>query len=236
MVQIDGAVIIVPEELKAKILREGYRCKRRNRVPCSRNRDAALHAFRRLYPDKQHAILQVIALPSGVSADEHKDGIKINTPHLPPYCISPDWYTGPASHAMGSFGSVMAGFPPPAFFAPPTRQTTYREKPSHLALADIYYTQDSIADHFQDGRKLSETKRELEAGQIKVHDIPTITVVKYKSRWLTVDNRRLCVYKRVFSGQHSIPVLCGYQDDRFRNKLKQPDGGTVVHVRGAGFW
>ncbi|CAK0884276.1 unnamed protein product, partial [Prorocentrum cordatum] len=41
---------------------------------------------------------------------------------------------------------------------------------------DIYYTQDSVADHFKDRRTLAITRDELESGQKTVHDIPTITV------------------------------------------------------------
>jgi len=68
-----------------------------------------------------------------------------------------------------------------------------------------------------------------------VHDIPTITVVEHHGRWLTVDNRRLCVFKRVFHSSFEVPVLHGVKDFRFYAKLKQPHGGQSVHVRGRGF-
>mmetsp|Transcript_66334 Transcript_66334/g.154101 ORF Transcript_66334/g.154101 Transcript_66334/m.154101 type:complete len:211 (-) Transcript_66334:13-645(-) len=209
MVQIDGAVIVVPEELKDTILREGYRYTLRHRVPCSRDRAAAVRAFQRNHPHKAHSVIKVTSLPPGVDTEEYKDGFKINIPHLP------------AAHLRS--GSV-AGFAPQS-----------RSLPSELPLCEIYYTQDSIADHFQDGRMLRQTKHELQSGRTTVHDIPIITVVWYNSKWFTVDNRRVCVYKSVHPASFKIPVRIGVVDERFYNKLKQPHGGTSVSVRGRGF-
>ena len=39
---------------------------------------------------------------------------------------------------------------------------------------------------------------ELQSGCKTVDQIPAITVVRYNGRWLTVDNRRLYVFKRVY--------------------------------------
>eukprot|EP00928_Gymnodinium_smaydae_P089000 TRINITY_DN73015_c0_g1_i1.p1 TRINITY_DN73015_c0_g1~~TRINITY_DN73015_c0_g1_i1.p1 ORF type:complete len:242 (+),score=31.45 TRINITY_DN73015_c0_g1_i1:50-775(+) len=234
----DRAIIAVPLELKDKILSEGYRCTKRNRVPCSRLREGALRAYRRFNQGKPHAFLEIIALPPGVTADIFKDGIKINASYLPPSCFALDYVMsalrGFQQHGGTSFRQA-AQQPAPAFhtFSPFARQSD-SECPSQLALNDIYYTQDSIADHFQDGRTLQHTRKELEAG-LSVNRIPVITVVKHNGRWLSVDNRRLCVFKRVFFGSYNVPVKHGVRDHRFYNKLKQPNGGTSIFVRGRGF-
>ena len=88
MVNAVGCIVIVPAELKNKILREGYWCSRRHRVPCSRNRKSALQAYQQYYPGKPYAILEIVALPKGTDASVHKGGIKINSSHLPWTCLS----------------------------------------------------------------------------------------------------------------------------------------------------
>jgi len=80
-------VIAVPAGLESQILKEGYRCTKRRRVPCSHNREDALEAFKRFRPTQAHRFLEVIALPAGVTTDAHKSGLKINTPHLPAECL-----------------------------------------------------------------------------------------------------------------------------------------------------
>mmetsp|Transcript_43416 Transcript_43416/g.135060 ORF Transcript_43416/g.135060 Transcript_43416/m.135060 type:complete len:243 (-) Transcript_43416:100-828(-) len=241
MAHIDGAVIVVPGELKERILREGYRCSRRRRVPCSRDRGAALRAFQRFQPGKVHAFLEIVSLPAGVTAEDFKDGIKINTSHLPASCIRADSSSG-ARGRGGAFAPALAFAPQPSPFAPPAVAVGpsplgggFDPHPRELHLGDIYFTQDSIADHFRDGRMLAETRSELQRQIKSVHDIPTITVVRYNNKWFCVDNRRLCVYKRVYPASFKVPVVHGVQDGRFFDKLKQPHGGTTVHVRGRGF-
>jgi len=82
-----GAMIVVPRDLKDQILREGYRCSRRRRVPCAHDLSEALRGYSRFYPERPYALLEVIDLPDGFDAEVYKDGFKINTPHLPAGCI-----------------------------------------------------------------------------------------------------------------------------------------------------
>ncbi|CAK0822927.1 unnamed protein product [Prorocentrum cordatum] len=82
-----GAVIVVPRDLKDQILREGYRCSRRRRVPCSHDLSEALRGYKRFYSQRPYAILEVVDLPDGIGADVYKAGYKINTPHLPAGCL-----------------------------------------------------------------------------------------------------------------------------------------------------
>mmetsp|Transcript_71986 Transcript_71986/g.194710 ORF Transcript_71986/g.194710 Transcript_71986/m.194710 type:complete len:242 (+) Transcript_71986:91-816(+) len=241
MADVRDAVIVVPEELTSTILREGYRCSRRGRVPCSRSRSSALRAFQQWHPGRRHAFLRVVQLPPGITADVHEDGLKINTAHLPAACVTVDSPgSGRASGTLlqpgraGAAPQVHPGISASTAFDPAPRHPG-GHRPAKIALRDIYYTQDSVADHFKDRRTLAITRDELESGQKTVHDIPTITVVEHHGRWLTVDNRRLCVFKRVFHSSFEVPVLHGVKDFRFYAKLKQPHGGQSVHVRGRGF-
>lgn len=88
MEQGTGIFIAVPEDLAAKILCEGYQCSRRRRVPAHRNREGAIQAYRRSHRSRpRHTLLEVASLPSGVTTTTHKDGIKLETPHLPARCF-----------------------------------------------------------------------------------------------------------------------------------------------------
>lgn len=243
MAQGGGIVIAVPEDIAAKVLFEGYRCSRRGRVPASRNRDAALRAYRRCQPSRPPVLLEVVSLPAGVDTSPHKDGIKLSTAHLPGNCLT----RAPRPGSVPASSGVSAGLT--SSFQPPVRTASLRPpapRPSppswtlagmapgsraNMGLDQIFFSQDSIMAKFRDGRSLELMERELRSGQKSVGDIPTITVVYHNDRYYTVDNRRLHVFKRVFhTGQ--VPVIIGERDHRFHDKLTTTNGGTSIRVRG----
>merc|ERR1719245_1525099 len=82
-----GIFIVVPEDVGETILREGYRCTRRRRVPASHNMEAAQSAYRRHQRSRPPMRLKVVRLPMGVQTVPHKDGIKLSTQHLPAHCL-----------------------------------------------------------------------------------------------------------------------------------------------------
>ena len=130
-------------------------------------------------------------------------------------------------------------------FAPPPRKCQFRHDASmwmstasavdnerdRLPLEEIFYSQDSIKNKFQDGRSLGQMERELRVGEKQLSDIPRITVVRHEGRWFSVDNRRLWVFKRVFGPQQSVPVSRGAQDHRFWSKFTTNNQGVDVRVR-----
>ena len=131
---------------------------------------------------------------------------------------------GPPKHSQGQ----------PSFMPPP--RVVAFEMPSsastgHIPLQDIYYSQDSIKQSFQDGRSLAMMQRELLQGGKRVTDIPRITVVRSQGHWFSVDNRRLWVFKQVYSGTKAIPVYQGVQDHRFWNKFTTNNGGRQIRLR-----
>lgn len=236
-----GAVIVVPEDLKDTILLDGYRCSRRRRIPCSRDAGAALRAWRQFNPGRQHSFLRIVNLPPGTDAEVHKDGFKINVGHLPGHYLAlvtaayglgvPAAAAVAAAQPCGGFG-VGGAWPAAAnVFAPP-RRSALGSHPSELELRDIFFTQDSCANYFQDSRTLAQTESELRAGFTSPSYIETVTVVHYDGKWYTVDNRRVCVYKRVYPGNYTIPVRIGSADFRFHGKRTTTNGGTSIRVRG----
>lgn len=120
------------------------------------------------------------------------------------------------------------------FFVPPQRvafEMPSSASTSRIPLEDIYYSQDSIKQSFQDGQTLEKMKRQLLQGVKTVTDIPRITVVRHQGHWFSVDNRRLWVFKQVYSGTKTIPVCQGVQDHRFWNKFTTKNGGRQIRLR-----
>lgn len=138
---------------------------------------------------------------------------------------------GTLTHSQGQ-PSFM---PPPRVCHLPPRVVAFEMSSSastgHVPLEDIYYSQDSIKQSFQDGRSLAMMQRELLYGVKTVTDIPRITVVRHQGRWFSVDNRRLWVFKQVYSGTKAIPVCQGVHDHRFWNKFTTNNGGRQIRLR-----
>mmetsp|Transcript_53265 Transcript_53265/g.155158 ORF Transcript_53265/g.155158 Transcript_53265/m.155158 type:complete len:260 (-) Transcript_53265:215-994(-) len=108
MAEDTGIVIAVPEDIAFQILHEGYRCSNRRRVPASRNREAALRAYRRFQRSRPPVLLEVVSLPIGVHTTPHKDGIKLSTPHLPGRCLA----QAARPHSIPSFTAGSHSFRP----------------------------------------------------------------------------------------------------------------------------
>lgn len=71
-----------------------------------------------------------------------------------------------------------------------------------LSPSEIFFSQDSILNHFGNytphGNKLiGETLDDILLGKCKVTDLPTIKVVEKRGLWVTADNRRLWVFKKL---------------------------------------
>eukprot|EP00747_Dinoflagellata_sp_TGD_P221796 gnl/TRDRNA2_/TRDRNA2_93573_c0_seq1.p1 gnl/TRDRNA2_/TRDRNA2_93573_c0~~gnl/TRDRNA2_/TRDRNA2_93573_c0_seq1.p1 ORF type:complete len:257 (-),score=31.63 gnl/TRDRNA2_/TRDRNA2_93573_c0_seq1:54-824(-) len=234
----DGAIVIaVPDDIAQKILCEGYRCSRRRRVPASRNREAALRAYRRFQPSRPPVLLEVVSLPANVATVPHKDGIKITTSHLAGDCLARVPRPGSAPPHSGKMHVPLARTPsvPPAaaVLRPPSWSETHAPPGSRqlMQLGQIFFSQDSILQNFRDGRALTVMEGELRRNEKTVRDIPTITVVLQDGRWHCVDNRRLYVFKRAFKECDQVPVMIGVRDSRFYDKFTTKNRGESVRIR-----
>jgi len=124
MTQDTGIFIMVPEDIADKVLREGYCCSQRKKVPASNNIEAATRAYRRHQRSRPPVLLRVDYLPQGVTTrpsrhkdGTQKDGIKLQTDRLPPHCLSKvvRGHSVPSSFASASF-------------QPPSRATSTRAR------------------------------------------------------------------------------------------------------------
>jgi len=85
---LSGCIVIaVPENLKAKILNEGYVCSSRRSVPAARSVDAAIKAYRRCHKQRPVALILVTTLPESVLQIERKGGLTLATPQLLPHWL-----------------------------------------------------------------------------------------------------------------------------------------------------
>jgi len=119
MDQDTGIYIAVPQDIGPKILREGYMCTRRRRVPAHRNREGAVRAYRRCQRSRPPMLLQA-TVPPGVTTTPHKDGIKLETKHLAPRYLSTDV----RAHTTPPYSSPSYASPYP--YQPPVRPASVR--------------------------------------------------------------------------------------------------------------
>jgi len=119
MDQDTGIYIAVPEDVAARILREGYLCTRRGRVPAHRNREGAVRAYRRCQRSRPPVLLQA-KVPPGVTTTPHKDGIKLETKQLAPRYLSSDV----RAHTTSPYTS--SSYDPPYQYQPPVRPASVR--------------------------------------------------------------------------------------------------------------
>lgn len=103
-----------------------------------------------------------------------------------------------------------------------------------LAPSRIYYSQDSISNKFgksteHAGVLIGETLDKLLTGECSIHDIKTIQVVFRNGMYLTADNRRLWIFKKLEQlGQCTeIPIRMTH----YINPQKNVTGSTII-VRG----
>jgi hypothetical protein len=73
--------------------------------------------------------------------------------------------------------------------------STTQPKVQNLLVEKIYFSQRSVSPYFTDGCALSTLVQDLVEQKISPDKIPSIRVVFYNQRWVTLDNRRLRVFK-----------------------------------------
>jgi len=99
--------------------------------------------------------------------------------------------------------------------------------------SDIFFTQDSISQFFQDFKIVSQTEDALYCRKLSSHRIPPIHVFGWDGggewRIHTEDNRRLYAYKE--AGLQSVPVKFTTRKDVNRTKFSTKNGGKQVRVR-----
>ena len=99
-----GIFIAVPENIAPQILREGYLCTRRRRVPANRDPHAAIAAYYRQQHLHVPALFELVCLPLGATITGHKDCLKLETAFIPAdYLVL--WDTNVLKEAFSEFRS-----------------------------------------------------------------------------------------------------------------------------------
>lgn len=99
-----------------------------------------------------------------------------------------------------------------------------------LAPSEIHYSQDSISNRFgksteHAGVLIGETLDKLLTGECGIFDINTIQIVHRNGIYITVDNRRLWIFKKLeeMGECTEIPVHITY----YINPIKNVTGSTI---------
>ncbi|KAH3896112.1 hypothetical protein DPMN_020285 [Dreissena polymorpha] len=109
--------------------------------------------------------------------------------------------------------------------------------------SEIYYSQNSISNMFDSksshrGRLIGESLDKICEGSCSIQSIPSITVAMHDGKWMTMDNRRLWVFKKLerLGKCYSVDVVVGSSIPSA--KLTTTNGGVKIDVRGSpgGTW
>lgn len=108
-----------------------------------------------------------------------------------------------------------------------------------LPVGQIGWAQDSIASTFRNGEDLRDAhlafRRLSNAERLAiVRTYPRIRVVQFETQgWITLDNRRLYLFRTVLEPGTPIPVrVATYQEaQELRYKLTTRDSGATIVVR-----
>lgn len=99
--------------------------------------------------------------------------------------------------------------------------------------SEIYFSQDSIKNKFDNGQTIYSTLRMCEEDPCMIHLIPTMRVCMKNGKWYTLDNRRLWVFRRLEEDGHITDVDVNVvSSDRLKaRKFTTTNGGVSVRIR-----
>lgn len=88
----------------------------------------------------------------------------------------------------------------------------YDGKLSTLPPNDIYYSSTEIPAHFVDNYSIRKTVIDINKGKVDYGEIPPIRVVKDGDKWISLDNRRLYVFRNAVTS----PILAIIMNTPFK--------------------
>ena len=99
--------------------------------------------------------------------------------------------------------------------------------------SNIYYSQDSIKDKFDNGYTIYGTYNACVKHTFVIDKIPTIRVCQIGGKFYTLDNRRLWVFRKLEANGYitNIPVRTVSRSQLPDRKFTTTNGGTDVTVR-----
>lgn len=102
-------------------------------------------------------------------------------------------------------------------------------KSVYLNPEDIMFSQSTIGKEFKDGRRIADTLKKLKKKEISIEAIPPIRVIQQQGVWVSIDNRRLWVFKQLRPGLILVDEM---SDKSLLYGSKKLTRTNVVTVRG----
>ena len=99
--------------------------------------------------------------------------------------------------------------------------------------SEIFYSQDSIKDKFENGRTIISTFNVCVKYPYVINRIPIMRVFKKDGKWFSMDNRRLWVFKKLEAEGHikDVTVRHTSRDKLPDDKFTTQNGGVDVSIR-----
>lgn len=99
--------------------------------------------------------------------------------------------------------------------------------------SEIYFSQDSIKNTFDNGQSIHDTLKKCQEDPMAIHQIPTMRVCMKNGKWFTLDNRRLWIFRRLEEGGHitNVDVNVVSSDRLSARKFTTTNGGVSVRIR-----
>lgn len=99
--------------------------------------------------------------------------------------------------------------------------------------SEIFYSQDSIKDKFENGRTIYSTFSVCVKHPYVIKRIPKMRVFKKDGKWFSMDNRRLWVFKKLEADGHikDVSVRQTSRDKLPADKFTTQNGGVDVSIR-----
>lgn len=99
--------------------------------------------------------------------------------------------------------------------------------------SEIYYSQDSIKEKFDNGHTIYSTVSVCKKHQYVINKIPRMRVCKKDGKWYTLDNRRLWVFRKLEADGHikDVKVTQVSKDRLPAEKFTTKNDGESVDIR-----
>uniref|UniRef100_A0A8W8KB38 Uncharacterized protein n=1 Tax=Magallana gigas TaxID=29159 RepID=A0A8W8KB38_MAGGI len=99
--------------------------------------------------------------------------------------------------------------------------------------SEIYYSQDSIKNTFDNGQSIYSTLRMCKEDPFEIDLIPRMRVCMKNGKWFTLDNRRLWVFRGLEESGHItlVDVIRVSSDRLTARKFTTTNDGVSVRIR-----
>lgn len=148
-----------------------------------------------------------------------------------------DWFWGGSYVSSSSDEEISSALTSLSFqdrilhFSPPKAVPKAIVPTDKMQTRTIAFSQNSVSERFNDGTLLDDTRSQLANREISPEQIPPIRVVLFNNQWVSLDNRRLRVFKDALIEQ--IPVIkCSLKDEDISREFWAKKSKKLPEERG----